>query len=158
MFKLLVLVAFVPAIFGRTPIRQCAGGLPLPVAAFMDSRESPCLAEPCGVSRSRGFAVTYVDFKPVVNTQGIMPRIRASVFNGAVTITQELPQEIANNPCGILESPHRCPLTANQQVSYRLQLPVDPTTPLIDTATEVTLFGDNNQVIFCYRLDTRVVV
>jgi ML domain len=157
MFRFLLFVAILPAIFARTPVRQCAGGLPLPDAAHMGSRESPCLAEPCSVYRSIGSAVTYVDFTPTVDTVAIRPRVRATVFGGAVTITQELPIEIQRNPCGILESPHTCPLAANQRASYRLELPVDPTTPLIPSDTEITLFGDNNEVIFCYRLNTQVV-
>jgi hypothetical protein len=100
--------------------------------------------------------VTYVDFTPAFNSVSIMPRVRATVF-GSINIVQELPAEIVSNPCGILESPHTCPLAANRPVSYRLELPVDPTTPLIFTATEITLLGDNNQAIFCYRLNTQVV-
>lgn len=157
MFKFLLFVVFVPAIFAKTPVRQCAGGLPLPDAAYMGGRQTPCLTEPCSVYRSTGSAVTYVEFTPTFATSSIMPRVRATVFGGAVTITQELPLEIQRNPCGILESPHSCPLAANQQASYRLELPVDPTTPLIPSDTEITLFGDNNQVIFCYRLNTQVV-
>lgn len=157
MFKFLVFFAVLPAIFARTPVRQCAGGLPLPDAAFFGGRESPCLAEPCSVVRSSGSAVTYVDFTTPFATARIIPRVRATVFGGAVTITQELPIEIQNNPCGILESPHSCPLAANQRASYRLELPVDPTTPLIPSDTEITLFGDNNQVIFCYRLNNQLV-
>lgn len=157
MFKFLILFAVLPAIFARTPIRPCDGGLPMPDAANMGGRETPCLEEPCNVYRSTGSAVTYVDFTPTFNTVSIMPRVRATVFGGAVTITQELPDSIRNNPCGILESPHSCPLAANQRVSYRLELPVDPTTPLIPSATEITLFGDDNQVIFCYRLNTQLV-
>lgn len=156
MFKFLVLVAILPVIFARTPIRECTGGHPLPDAAWMGSRESPCLAAPCNVYRGSGSAVTYVDFTPTFATASIRPRVRATVF-GTVTITQELPLEIQNNPCGILESPHSCPLSANQRASYRLQLPVDPTTPLIPSDTEITLFGDNDQVIFCYRLATQLV-
>lgn len=156
MLKFFLLVALVPVVFGRTPVRQCAGGLPMPEAAFFGGRESPCLSEPCNVSRSKGSAVTYVDFTPTFNTNSIMPRVRATVF-GTITITQELPVEIQRNPCGILESPHTCPLTANNRASYRLELPVDSTTPLIFSSTEITLFGDNNQVIFCYRLDSQIV-
>lgn len=155
MFKFLVILALVPAILARTPVRQCTGGLPLPDAVFFESRSAPCLSEPCSVSRSSGRGVTYVDFTVRTSTNSIMPRVRARVFG--ITITQELPVEIQNNPCGILESPHTCPLIADQQVSYRLELPVDPTTPLVSSGTEITLFGDNNQVIFCYQLDTQVV-
>jgi hypothetical protein len=85
-----------------------------------------------------------------------MPRIRATIF-GSINVIQELPEEIARNPWGILESPHTCPLAANRPVSYRFELPIDPATPLIFVSSEVTLFGDNNQIIFCYRIDTQMV-
>lgn len=155
MFKFLVLFALVPAIFARTPVRQCSGGLPLPNAVFFDSRETPCLSPPCNVVRSTGRGVTYVDFTTRNAASTIRPRIRARVFG--ITITQELPDDIARNPCSILESPHRCPLAANQRASYRLELPVESSTPLVSSDTEITLFGDNNEVIFCYWLETRVV-
>jgi ML domain len=156
MFKFLVLLAFVPAILARTPVRQCNGGLPLPNAVWFDGRTNPCLAAPCSVSRSSGRGVTYVDFTTRNAASSIMPRVRARVFG--VTITQELPVEIQRNPCSILESPHTCPLAANQSASYRLELPVESSTPLVSSDTEITLFGDNNEVIFCYQLQTRVVV
>lgn len=155
MFKFLILFALVPAIFARTPVRECGGGLPLPTAVFFGSRQSPCLSAPCSVVRSSGRGVTYVDFTTRNAARSILPRVRATVFG--VNITQELPESIQRNPCGILEAPHTCPLAANQRASYRLELPVESSTPLVSSDTEITLFGDNNEVIFCYRLQTRVV-
>lgn len=155
MFKLLVVFAFVPAIFARTPVRECVGGHPLPNAVFFGSRDNPCTAPPCELSRTSGSGTTFVDFVPKFDTQGILPQVRATVFAG-VTITQQLPADIAANPCGILTQ-GSCPLSANEPVSYALTLPVDAGTPLLSPDTEITLFGDNNQVIFCYRLQTRIV-
>lgn len=155
MFKLLVLIAVVPAILARTPIRSCGGGLPMPTAAFLNSRENPCLAEPCQMSRSSGVGVTYVDFTPPFATPTIMPRVRATVF-GNIEFNQELPPEVLANPCGILTQ-GSCPLPANVPASYRLAIPIDQTVPLIPTDTEITLFGSDNRVIFCYRLHTTLV-
>lgn len=156
MFKFLVFLAAVPAILALTPVRTCTGGLPMPDAVFLGSRENPCLAEPCQISRSGGWGVTYVDFTVPFAAASIMPRVRATVFGGTLTITQELPAEITNNPCGILTA-GSCPFSAGQSGSYRLALPVDPATPLIPTDTEITLFGVNNEVIFCYRLHTTLI-
>lgn len=156
MFKLFAVLAFVPAIFAATPINPCPGGLPSPTAIYFNGRENPCLVEPCKLSRSIGVGITEVEFDVPFDSVSIMPRIRATVF-GTITITQELPADIANNPCGILETPHSCPLSSGQHASYRLEMPIDPTTPLIPTDTEITLFGDNNQVIFCYKLKSEVV-
>lgn len=160
MFKLFAILVFVPAIFARTPVRQCTrpdvAGARLPDAVHFGSRENPCLAAPCQISRGGGAGITYVDFTVPTSTQRIMPRVRALVF-GSVTITQELPESIRLNPCGILIDGHSCPLEAGEQPSYRLELPVDPLTPLIDTDTEITLHGDNNEVIFCYQLATTLV-
>lgn len=157
MFKFLIIFAFVPAILAaQTPVQECVGGLPMPDGVFFGDRDAPCLAAPCNIPRSRGFAVTYVEFTTSFATSIIRPRIRATVFGGAVTIVQELPDHIANNPCSILTQ-GSCPLAAAQQAAYRLELPVDPTTPLIPSQTEITLFGDNDQVIFCYRLATQLV-
>lgn len=157
MFKLLAVLAFVPAILAQTPVRQCVGDLPLPTAVWFGSRENPCTAAPCDLSRSGGLGVTDVDFNVPFDADTIMPRVRATVFGGAVTITQELPDEIRNNPCGILTEGSACPLSAGQSASYRLALPIDPTTPLIPSDTEITLFGANNEVIFCYRLQNVLV-
>lgn len=155
MLKFLVILTFVPAILARTPVRPCSGGLPLPDAVFFDSRESPCLEPPCNVVRSAGTGVTYVEFTPRNDANSILPRVRGTSFR--ITVTQPLPQEIQNNPCIILEEPHSCPLAAGEPVSYRLEMPVESSTPLVTADTEITLFGDNNEVIFCYQLQTRVV-
>lgn len=155
MFKFFAILIFVPAILARTPVRECVGGHPVPTAVFFGSRASPCLAAPCDISRSAGFGVTYVDFTTQQAASSILPRVRAVVFGG-ITITQDLPAHIQANPCIILTQ-GSCPLAANQQAAYRLELPVESSTPLITSDTEITLFGDNNQVIFCYRLQTRIV-
>lgn len=154
MFKLLIVLAFVPAIFARTPVRECTGGNPLPTAVFFGSRDNPCTAPPCDISRASGAGITYVDFTPAFDTQEILPQVRATVFG--INIIQQLPADIAANPCGILTK-GSCPLSANVPAAYALRLPVEPGTPLVPTDTEITLFGDNNQIIFCYRLQSRVV-
>lgn len=155
MLKFLIVVAFVPAIFASTPVRQCAGGEPLPDEVYFGSLETPCLAPPCEIVRSAGFAVTYVNFTTQNAASSILPRIRATVFS-VITIVQELPTEIANNPCGII-TVGSCPFAAGESSAYRLELPVDESTPLIASDTEITLFGDNSEVIFCYRLNTQLV-
>lgn len=152
MFKLAVILVVIPAIFASTPFRACPG-LRSPDAVFFASRESPCLVEPCHVIRSQGYAVTYVDFTTVSGTSTIRPHIRATVFGGLVTVYPELPLEIRNNGCIILTD-GSCPLSAGQSASYRLELPVDPTTPTGMIAdTQVTLYDENDEVIFCYRLN-----
>lgn len=156
MFKLLILLVAVPAILARTPFRACTGGRPVPTAVFFGSRENPCLAEPCNISRAGGIGVTYVEFTTPFAARSIMPQVQATVFNGSLTFIQELPVEITNNPCQILTQ-GSCPLAAGQQAAYRLELPVDPSTPLIPTETQITLFGENEQVIFCYRLGTTLI-
>ena len=154
MFKLFAILFFVPAIFARTPVRECGGGLPLPTAVHFGSRETPCLSAPCDVVRSQGMGVTYVEFTTRSAASSILPRVRATVFG--INITQELPEEIQRNPCSILTR-GSCPLSAGEIFEYRLELPVASNTPLVSSDTEITLFGDNNEVIFCYRLQTRVV-
>jgi Niemann-Pick C2 protein len=155
MFKLLLLLAVVPAILARTPVRECGGGLPLPTAVFFGGRTNPCLAAPCAISRSSGSGVTYVDFTTRVAASTIMPQVRATAFG--VTFTQELPASIRDNPCQILTQ-GSCPLRAGEQAAYRLELPIESSTPQLISDTEITLFGGaDNHVIFCYRLQTRVV-
>lgn len=156
MYKFLIILAVAPLIMARTPVRQCDGGYPMPTAVHFNGRENPCLAEPCDVVRSSGYATTTVDFTPGFDSVSIRPRVRATVFGG-LTITQILPQEIIDTPCIILDAPHTCPLAANEPISYTLTLPVDSTTPLIPADNEITLFGDNDQVIFCYKLRTEIV-
>lgn len=157
MYKLCVVVlAFLPSIISvGTPVRDCQDGSPLPDGVFFGSRETPCTAPPCQISRARGYAVTYVDFTPAFTTQRIRPRVRATVF-GTVNITQVLPDEINNNPCGILTL-GSCPLSGGAPAAYRLELPVDPSTPLIGTDTHITLFGDDDEVIFCYQVTTQLI-
>lgn len=154
MYKFLVILAVVPAILAQTPIRPCPNGLPMPTAAFFGTRENHCTAEPCPLSRTQGFAATIVDFTPVVSTPSIRPHVRATVF-GNIDWIQELPADVVNNPCGILTQ-GSCPIVGNTPHSYRLELPVDTSIPLISTDTEVTLFAANDQVIFCYRITNQI--
>lgn len=154
MFKLFIVLAFVPAILARTPFRSCGAGIPVPNAVFFGSRETPCLAEPCSISRSGISGVTYVDFTTQSAATAIRPQVRGTVIG--VTVTQDLPEAIQRDPCSILTL-GSCPLGANQVASYRLELPIESNTPLVSPETEVTLFGNGNEIIFCYRLATRVV-
>lgn len=156
MFKLLVVLAIVPAIFAQTPVRVCGNGAPLPNAAHLGGREDTCLTPPCPVSRAQGFAVTDVNFTPGSTTSTFRIQVRAFVF-GFLWITQEIPSDISSNWCQILTDGHTCPLPGGAPAWYRLQLPVDPSTPQLDPDTEITLFDDNNQIVFCYQVATTIV-
>lgn len=156
MFKLLVVLAIVPAILAQTPLRVCSNGAPLPNAAYLGGREDTCLAPPCPVSRAQGFAVTDVHFTPRSTTNTFRVQVRAFVF-GFLWITQEVPSNISNDWCQILIEGHTCPLPGGVPAWYRLQLPVDPTTPNVDPDTEITFFDENNEIVFCYQVATKIV-
>ncbi|CRL07138.1 CLUMA_CG020133, isoform A [Clunio marinus] len=143
------------AILARTPVQVCSVILPMPDAVFFGSITNPCLAEPCQLSRGNDSGIPNVEFIPRTTSITIMTRVRATVF-GKIIFNQELPAEIINNPCSILTQ-RSCPLPAGIQKAYRLQIPVDPTTSLVTTDTGITHLDHNNQVIFCYRIDTALV-
>lgn len=67
MLKLLAIVAILPIILATSPMHPCQqrwAGRPLPTAIFFGGRETPCLAEPCGVYQSIGSGTTFIDFTP----------------------------------------------------------------------------------------------
>ena len=154
MFRLLALIALVPAILAQTPVQRCDNGAPLPTAVYFGGKDNFCTAPPCDVFRGSD-GLTEVDFSSTFATNTITPNIRARVFG--IMITYQLPDDVQNNSCGVSLTSGSCPLAPGAETTFRLQMPVDPTSPRVSTDVIFTLFGDNNVPIFCYRIATRVV-
>lgn len=165
MYKIIALLLVVPAlVLGQTPVRQCAsGGDQRPTSVYFGRSRDPatlrqdhCRSEPCDLSRTGVEGSTLVEFTSNANTNTIVPGIRARVFG--IWITQDPPREILDNPCAILSPEgHSCPLVQGNNYSYVLTIPIDASTPLLTTETEVTLRDGSGNVIFCYAVENRVV-
>ena len=154
MFLLFALIAFVPAIvYAQTPVQACTTG-PLPTAVYFGGKDNFCTAPPCDVFRGSD-GLTEVDFSSAFVTNTIRPNVRARVFG--INIDYQLPDDVVNNSCGVSLTRGSCPLAVGAETTFRLQMPVETTSPRVTTEVTFTLFGDNNQVIFCYRIQTRVV-
>lgn len=165
MYKIFALLLVVPAlVLGQTPVRQCSNGVGnRPNAVYFgrsrepaDLRQEHCLTSSCELSRSGREGSTLVEFTSDVDTETIMPLIRARVFN--IWSTQNNPDDVQANPCGILSPEgHSCPLVQGNNYSYVLTVPIDPTTPMLTIETEVSLRDASGRNIFCYAVENRIV-
>lgn len=153
MLKIITVLAIIPAIFAASPFRRCQlTNHPLPDAVFFGGRENPCLQEPCPVFRSIGSGTTYIDFTAPRTITNMRPHLRARVIG--ITVDHDLPASMMNNPWNYLIGPN--PLSAGNRATFNLTVPVEPNTPLVSSVNIFTLFDQNNQVIFCYEIQSVV--
>lgn len=155
MLRFIVLIAFVSAAAAiSTPVRECGAGIRMPTNVYFGGRDNFCTAEPCQVVRgSDGY--TEVDFVVPFDTNTVTPQVKAKVFG--ITIEYDLPKEVIADGCSHVLVKGTCPLKTGEEAIYGLSLPVDPSTPSVSTEMQFTLFGDNKNIIFCYKLSTNVV-
>lgn len=153
MIKFTIFLAVLPIIYASSPFHQCRGtSHPLPNAVFFGGRENPCLAEPCPVFRSIGSGTTYIDFTVNRQITNLRPELRARVIG--LVVNHELPESMRTNPWSYLIGPN--PLTPGSSATFNLTVPVEPDTPLVTSVNIFTLFDQNNQVIFCYEIQSVV--
>lgn len=156
MIKIFLFIACVQmrTALAQTPIRRCGNVYPMPQNVHLAGNGKVCIAEPCDISKSRGSATSYIDFVSAFNTSSIRPHISAEWFWFEKTV--DLPQEMQNNPCGLFID-GQCPLIASEPAMIALEIPVSSSTPKLTVDTKVMLFGDGERVIFCYKLEVRMV-
>lgn len=153
MFKLAVILAFVPMMLASSPFHLCRGSShPLPNAVFFGGRQNPCLQEPCPVFRSIGSGTTYIDFTVNRQVTSLRPELRARVIG--LTVNHDLPASMMNNPWSYLIGPN--PLQPGNVATFNLTVPVEPDTPLVTSVNIFTLFDQNNLALFCYEIQSVV--
>lgn len=154
MFKIIAIFAVLPAIiFAASPFHRCQGTThPLPNAVFFNGRQNPCLQEPCPVFRTIGTGTTYIDFTAPRLITNFRPQLRARVIG--IQVTHPLPPDMMSNPWNFVVGSN--PLNAGHQATFNLTVPVESDTPLVSSINMFTLFDQNDQVIFCYEIQSVV--
>lgn len=151
MLKALVVLLLFTATFAQTPVKSCGKGLLLPKAVYFGGKESFCSQPPCILKRGET-AVTEVEFTSPVDSNSITPKAKAKVFG--MPIDLDLGVQAAS-ACKMLSG--GCPLIKNNPTSFKLVKPVEPKAMVGTADVEYSLVGDGNQVIFCYKLKTKIV-
>lgn len=72
-----------------------------------------------------------------------------------ITAPYPLPAEFADT-CAWLEG-SSCPLSANEDVTYRLTIPVLPIYPLVSLSIEIDIVDQAENSVSCFVVDARVV-
>lgn len=151
MLKLLVILAFVPAILAQTPVKSCGKGLFVPKAVYFGGKQSFCSKPPCVLKRGKT-AVTEIEFTSPINSNTIIPKAMTKVFGMPINLNLGIQKASA---CNALKG--GCPLIKNSPTSFELVKPVEQNAMVGTADVEYSLVGDNNQIIFCYKLKTTVV-
>lgn len=151
MLKALVILSLVAATFAQTPVKSCGKGLFVPKAVYFGGKENFCSKPPCILKRGKT-AVTEVEFTSPYDTNTIIPKAKAKVFG--MPIDLDLGVRGASACSGLAGG---CPLIKNSPTSFKLVKPVEQKAMVGTADVEYSLVGDNNQVIFCYKLKTTVV-
>lgn len=149
MFKVLIVLALVAVTLAQTPVKPC-GNAPVPKAVYFGGKQNFCTKPPCVLKRGKT-GITEVEFTSPINSKTIMPKAKAKVFGMQIDLNLGVQ---AASACKLLAK--GCPLTKGDQAMLRLVKPVEKTAMTGSADVEYTLVGDNNQVIFCYKLKTVV--
>lgn len=152
MFKILMVLAMATAIFAQTPVKSCGKGKPMPRAVYFGGRTGYCTQPPCTLKRGKT-ATTEIDFSSPFSTRSVMPLAKTKFFGMQIDLDLGVHQTAA--ACKLLAS--GCPLKAGDATTFKLVKALGKNAMTGTADVEYTLVGDNNQVIFCYKLKTVVV-
>lgn len=150
MFKILVIFAFASVALAQTPVKSCGHGKPQPKAVYFGGKESFCMKPPCIIKRGK-IASTEVEFVSPINSQTVMPKAMTRVFGLEMDLNLGIKPAAT---CSLLEK--GCPLAKGDRTSLKIVKTVEMETRVGTAEVEYSLLGDNQQVIFCYKLKTTV--
>jgi hypothetical protein len=88
-----------------------------------------------------------------IDSAVMRPSVRGTWLGITVDVTIPADQLIG---CDHLENGDSCPLVAGQTYDYMFTLAPAMNDPLVTAEQEFTLFGDNNEVLVCYRVRNTV--
>lgn len=127
------------------------GSLPMPKRV----RVANCERTPCTMVMG-GVGISEADFEAPFDSTTVTPEVKATTFG--ITITYKLPDEVVKDGCThTIIGDKKCPLSKGDLTTFRMTLPVDSPFPVDKLSMQFTLYGDNKQVLFCYKMDMKVV-
>ncbi|ETN60795.1 Niemann-Pick Type C-2 [Anopheles darlingi] len=128
--------------------RACSDGRPRPT----EVRVEGCTVPPCDLVRGSD-AVMDMDFTAPFAAASLRTEVIATALGA--TAPFELPPDRAA-ACNWLQNTH-CPVSAHEDITYRLSMPVLLVYPRISLTLEINLVDENRQSLACFVLDARVV-
>ncbi|KAG4074479.1 hypothetical protein HA402_015768 [Bradysia odoriphaga] len=128
-------------------IRQCTGGRLLPNSVTINN----CSQTPCDVVQGSN-AVMNVDFRSLRAASNLRPQVFATALGE--TIEYNLPPN-QREACDHLIT-GSCPLSVNEDATYRFVFPITAIYPPIPVTVELTLWDQLNQHVFCALIDIHV--
>uniref|UniRef100_A0A182NJY2 MD-2-related lipid-recognition domain-containing protein n=1 Tax=Anopheles dirus TaxID=7168 RepID=A0A182NJY2_9DIPT len=129
-------------------IRACAGNRPIPT----EVRVEGCTVPPCDLVRGTD-AIMDMDFTAPFAAANLRTEVMATALG--VTAPFELPADRAAACNWLLNA--QCPVSANEDITYRLSMPVLLIYPRVSLTVEINLVDDDGQSLACFMLDARVV-
>lgn len=151
MLKVFVVFAIFHLALAQTPVKSCGNGKPLPKAVYFGGKANLCSKPPCILKRGKP-AVTEIDFASPINTKTVTPKATAKVFGMQMDLKLGVQAAAA---CKMLKK--GCPVAKGDPTSFKLVKPVEKSAMVGTADVEYSLYGDSNQMIFCYKLKTTVV-
>uniref|UniRef100_T1DFE1 Putative ml domain protein n=2 Tax=Anopheles aquasalis TaxID=42839 RepID=T1DFE1_ANOAQ len=148
MIRALLLIALVPALAYANVTRPCTENRPVPTNVVIEG----CTAPPCDLIRGQN-VIAYIDFTTdrAVAEMTTVPTATAL----GVTAPYPLPGNFADT-CQWLEGTS-CPLSPNEDVTYRLTIPVLSIYPLVSLSIEIDIIDENGASVTCFVVDAQVV-
>ncbi|EAA04248.1 NPC intracellular cholesterol transporter 2-like [Anopheles arabiensis] len=144
----LVVLAATNAIGAGVATRACSGGRPAPT----EVRVEGCTVPPCDLVRGSD-AIMDMDFTAPFAAANLRTQVVATALG--VTAPFELPADRAAACNWLLNT--QCPVSANEDITYRLSMPVLLVYPRVSLTVEIDLVDDAGQSLACFELDARVV-
>ena len=123
------------------------GGGDLPT----DIRMPDCPDMDCGLIIGEVSTIE-IDFVVARGATSMTAVVRA--FMGIIEIPYDLPPEAADGCSNLIAG--ACPVTAGEEVSYRLQMAVDAPINNIPVTIEGSMYDETNTLIACFSMDTTI--
>ncbi|KFB35565.1 AGAP007197-PA-like protein [Anopheles sinensis] len=128
--------------------RACSDNRPRPT----EVRVEGCTVPPCDLVRGSD-AIMDMDFTAPFAAVSLHTRVVATALG--VTAPFDLPADRAAACNWLLNA--ECPVSANEDITYRLSMPVLLIYPRVSLSIEIDLVDPNGQSLACFILDARVV-
>lgn len=91
----------------------------------------------------------------VTDLSSLTPRVDVTV--GGVKIETQLPDDRYQACDWLLEGAQSCPIPRGKDSTWRLNIPVVLTDPLVPVKLEISLFGTDGQPQFCFIVLGQIV-
>ncbi|XP_065086062.1 NPC intracellular cholesterol transporter 2 homolog a-like [Ochlerotatus camptorhynchus] len=160
MFKYLLLATLIPAVmlqnadnvdhesWPQVSIRPCAGVRPPPRQVRIEG----CVELPCLLPRGQD-ANMAMDFTAIQDATNMRTVVTATALG--ITAPYELPADRAAVCNWLVQT--RCPVSAGEDLTYHLSMPVTAIYPLVSVVIEIDVIDQSEQSHGCFVVDTRVV-